>query len=318
MPEQPWERAERGRAEREAEARAKGPEALREEREKEEKNAREAIRQGALPNETTGEPRTVSVPETGTRLSAKEIHANVLGSAEEELERGAFALFISAVAAGLTIAFSFLASAFMHDLASEPWKPFAAALGYPIGFVFVVVSRNELFTENTLEPVIPFLHNRDAETLGKLLRNWGLLILGNMVGAAIIAAVLAYTQAVPEKLHAPMLAIANEATSDGFALTFWRAIFAGWLLAMLTWMLAATHDRMAQILLVILATAPISALQFRHSIAGADEAFWRAMMGAASWGDMIGNFVVPALIGNALGGVLIVALLNWGQSVNDD
>ena len=219
---------------------------------------------------------------------------------------------------GLTIGFSFLASAWLHGMASEPWKPFAAAMGYPLGFVFVVLARNELFTENTLEPVIPLLHNRDRETLVKLLRNWGLLIAGNMIGGLAFAAVLAYTPMVEEKLHAPMLAIANEATSDGFGLTFWRAIFAGWLLAMPTWMLAATHERISQIVLVVLATAPISALQFRHSIAGSVEAFWRAMMGAAAWGDMLGSFVVPALLGNALGGVVIVALLNFGQAVQDE
>ena len=319
MTEKKVRKVEEGRAERDAEARAEGPEAVREQAEKEEKYARIAARQGSpLPNETTGEPRSILVPESGTRLSAKEIHANVLGSAEEELGRSPLALLISAVAAGLTIGFSFLASAFLQSLVSEDVKPLAGALGYPIGFIFVVVARNELFTENTLEPVIPLLHNRDAETLGKLLRNWGVLILGNMIGGLVFAAILAYTNAVPEKLHAPMLALANESTSDGFGLTLWRAVFAGWLLALLTWMLAATHERIAQIVLVVLATAPIAAFQFRHSIAGSVEAFWRAMMGAATWGDMLGNFVVPALIGNALGGVVIVALLNFGQAVQDE
>jgi formate/nitrite transporter FocA (FNT family) len=43
------------------------------------------------------------------------------------------------------------------------------------------------------------------------------------------------------------------------------------------------------------------------------EAFYRAAAGAAPWGSMVANFVVPSVLGNAIGGVLLVALLNYGQ-----
>jgi formate/nitrite transporter FocA (FNT family) len=62
-----------------------------------------------------------------------------------------------------------------------------------------------------------------------------------------------------------------------------------------------------------LTTAPIAAFGFRHSIAGSVEAFWRAARGTATWAAMLGDFVVPAVIGNVVGGVLLVALLNHGQ-----
>lgn len=66
-------------------------------------------------------------------------------------------------------------------------------------------------------------------------------------------------------------------------------------------------------MLTWLATAPISALGFRHSIAGAVEAFYLAAVGEASLGRMVGEFVIPAVLGNAVGGVLLVALLNYAQ-----
>ena len=44
----------------------------------------------------------------------------------------------------------------------------------------------------------------------------------------------------------------------------------------------------------IATTAPIAAFHFRHSIAGAVEAFYRAVTGTAGWGEMLGGFVVPA------------------------
>ena len=56
-----------------------------------------------------------------------------------------------------------------------------------------------------------------------------------------------------------------------------------------------------------------SALGLSHSIAGAVEAFYRVFAGDAGWMAMVGDFVVPAVIGNLIGGVLLVALLNHGQ-----
>lgn len=265
--------------------------------------------------ETTGDKASNERPETGTRLSAKQIHDNVLGSAEEELKRKPGPLVYSAIAAGLTIGFSFLASAFlrMHGH-EESTKHLLATAGYPLGFVLVILSRNELFTENTLEPVIPLLHRRDRTTFARMMRLWGLLILGNMIGALAFALLLAHTNMVPERMRHDMLELARKATEMGFGLTFYRAVFAGWLLAALTWMLAATHERITQVLLVVLATAPIAAFEFSHSIAGSVEAFYRAGVGDAGWWAMVRDFVIPALLGNAVGGVTVVALLNHGQA----
>lgn len=251
--------------------------------------------------------------QSGTRLTAVEIHDNILEPGEKEMERPAASLLWSSLASGLVIGFSFLASAFASQLVSEEHRHAAAAAAYPIGFIFVIMARSELFTENTLVPVIPFLEHRDRETFLKLLRMWGLLLLGNLVGALIFGWVLARTPVVSVELHPSLTRMAAEATSGGFGQVVYAGVFAGWLIALLTWLLASTHSTGAQIALIWLCTAPISALQFRHSIAGSVEAFYRASAGEASWGSMLGNFVVPSVLGNAIGGVLLVALLNYGQ-----
>jgi formate/nitrite transporter FocA (FNT family) len=265
----------------------------------------------------TGEPASIERPETGTRLSAKEIHANILGSAEEELERSSLSLLFSAVAAGLTIGFSFLAGGWVRGFAQPAYQNLVVSLVYPLGFAFIIFARNELYTENTLEPVIPLLHKRDAATLADVARLWVLLIMGNLVGAFVFAAVIALTDAIPPSMRADLQSIATQSTSDGFGLTFYRAIFAGWLLALLTWLLASGHDRVAQLALIWLATVPIAAFEFRHSIVGAVEAFYRVFDGSAGWGDMVGNFILPAVLGNGVGGVSIVTLLNFGQVSSD-
>src|SRR3954464_5452274 len=257
--------------------------------------------------------KSVRQPETGTRLSALEIHENIRAPAVEELVRPASSLFFSSFAAGMLIGFSFLASAFASHYVPEPYKEPLVALAYPVGFLFVIMGRSELFTENTLEPVIPLLHKRDARTLRQMLRMWGILIVGNLVGALLFAWVLGRTTMIDASLHPSLQEVSSKALEGGFGEVFYKAIFGGWLIALLPWVLASTADTTAQIAMIWLTTAPISAFHFRHSIAGSVEVFYRAVTATSGWGEVLGGFVVPALLGNAIGGVVMVALFNYAQ-----
>lgn len=257
--------------------------------------------------------QSVRSPETGTRLSALEIHENIRAPAEEELERPASSLFFSSLAAGMLIGFSFLATAFVTHYVPEPYAHPISSLVYPVGFMFVIMGRSELFTENTLEPVIPLLHKRNMETFRKMMRIWGILVVGNLIGALIFALLLGRTTMVEAALTKSLEHVSAAGTGGGFGDVFYKAIFGGWLIALLTWLLASTVDSMAQLILIWATTVPISAFHFRHSIAGSVEAFFRAITGGATWGSMLGDYVVPALLGNAVGGVLLVALFNYAQ-----
>lgn len=252
-------------------------------------------------------------PEEGTRLTAAQIHENILRPAEQEIRRPAAALLWSALAAGLVIGFSCVASAYAAHVAPAAYAQAASAAAYPLGFIFVIMARSELFTENTLVPVIPLLERRDRETFRHVVRVWALLLAGNLVGTLIFALALAWTPMLRPEIASELLHLSRTATSGGFGHIAYAAVFAGWLMALLAWLLASTTSTLAQILLVWLCTAPISALHFRHSIVGSIEAFYRAALGDASWGSMLGGFVTPSVIGNAVGGVLLVALLNHSQ-----
>jgi formate/nitrite transporter FocA (FNT family) len=255
-------------------------------------------------------------PEEGTRLTAAQIHENILRPAEQEIRRPAAALLWSALAAGLVIGFSSLAAAFAAEVAPERYAHAAASAAYPLGFIFVIIARSELFTENTLVPIIPLLERRDLETFGHVVRVWALLLLGNLVGTLIFAVALARTDLLRPEVAAELLRISRQATEGGFVKIAYTAIFAGWLMALLAWLLASTTSTLAQIVLIWLCTAPIAAMHFRHSIVGSIEAFYRAALGDASWGGMV-SFVAAAVVGNAVGGVLLVALLNHSQVVAD-
>jgi formate/nitrite transporter FocA (FNT family) len=257
--------------------------------------------------------RSVRQPETGTRLSALEIHENIRGPAEEELERPASSLFFSSLAAGMLIGFSFLATGFVTHYVPAPYDHPISSLVYPVGFMFVIIGRSELFTENTLEPVIPLLHKRDSKTFRSMMRMWGILIAGNLIGALIFAAIMARTTMIDDSVTKSLEHVAAGGTGGGFGDVFYKAIFGGWLIALLAWLLASTVDTTAQLFLIWVTTVPISAFHFRHSIAGSVEAFFRALTGGATWGSMLGDYIVPALLGNAVGGVLLVALFNYAQ-----
>jgi len=263
------------------------------------------------------QPADTTTPATGTRLSAAEIHENVRVVAEEEMRRPARDLGWSALAAGLTIGFSSLAAAYLTLWVPATYAPAAIAAGYPLGFIFVVQARNQLFTENTLEPVIPFLQRRDRRTFGRLLRLWVIVLIGNLIGAAIFAALAARTPLLDDPMQRALLDVAKFGTDGGFALVIYRAIFGGWLIALMAWLVSSTRATGTQVLYIWITTAPIAAFGFRHSIAGAVEAFYLALIGAASWSAMLGGFLVPAIIGNVIGGVVLVAMLNHGQVTSD-
>jgi formate/nitrite transporter FocA (FNT family) len=265
-------------------------------------------------DEPSDRPRSVTKPEKGTRLTALEIHDNLLAGGSEDTKRPTPSLLWSALASGLVIGFSLLAGAFLSTMADgEAAKRALRAAGYPLGFIFVVLGRSELFTENTLEPVLPLLHERTGKRLRALLRMWALLLCGNMAGAALFGALVADTPVIASSLRGAVLDVAVAGTSGGFAAVFYRGIFAGWLIALMGWLLGSTGSRIAQILIIWICTASIGAFEFRHSVAGAVEAFFRIFSGNASAGEMIGGFIVPAVLGNAVGGVVLVALLNYAQ-----
>jgi len=82
----------------------------------------------------------------------------------------------------------------------------------------------------------------------------------------------------------------------------------------MAWLLGSTKSTPAQLMLIWLATAPIAAFGFRHSIAGSTEVFYLAASGSISLVEAILTFELPALAGNIIGGVVLVAMVNHGQA----
>ena len=246
--------------------------------------------------------------------SAHVVYESIRKEGEDELQRKNAALAWSGLAAGLSMGFSYLAEAVLrHHLPPANWLPLISKLGYSVGFLIVVLGRQQLFTENTLTVILPLLVRKSAGVLLGVLRLWSVVLLANLLGGLCFAWVLAHTEVLDAGTRAVLGEIADEALQPSFGVTLLRGIFAGWLIALMVWLLPFAEA--ARIWVIVLLTYLIGLSHFPHAIAGASEAFYVALAGTHSWGEAIGGFLLPTLLGNIIGGVLLVAALAHAQVV---
>jgi formate/nitrite transporter FocA (FNT family) len=184
-------------------------------------------------------------------------------------------------------------------------------LGYTVGFLIVVLGRQQLFTENTLTPVLPLIHNRDLATLRRVLRLWAVVLAGNTAGAVLFAFGLAHAGVFEADVVNAFGAIGHQTIRSGFELTFVRGVYAGWLIALMVWLLPAAEG--ARPMTIIIVTYIVALAGFSHIIAGAVDCAYVVLIGEASWYEFVTRFFEPTLLGNILGGVALVAALNYGQ-----
>ncbi len=248
-------------------------------------------------------------------ISALVVHEAVRHDGEEELIRPVSALAWSGLAAGLSMGFSLVAMALFHAyLPDTPWRPLVAKLGYPLGFLIVIIGRQQLFTENTLTAIIPLLARRNLHTLLLVGKLWLVVLIANLVGAHIFAWVVGNTPMFSSQVQHSMLQLAREAAHVTFGQAVLRGIFAGWLIAMVVWMLAAVDSGKA--LIIIILTYIVGLAGLTHIIAGSVEVLFLVMVGVKSWGAVAWGYMFPTLIGNIIGGVSLTAAVNHAQVVS--
>ena len=230
---------------------------------------------------------------------------------ENELSRSSATLAWDGLAAGLSMGFSLVAEGLLRArLPDAAWRPLVSKLGYSVGFLVIVLGRQQLFTENTLTVILPFLQRPYASTLSNVLRLWAVVFLANTAGAFLFAFVAARTELFEPQTREAFAAIGREALQSWWALTLLKGVFAGWLIALMVWMLPAAES--ARFFVVVAMTYLVALGGFSHIIAGSVEVFYAVLTGGALWPDYLG-WMLPTLAGNILGGTTLVAALGHAQ-----
>ena len=247
--------------------------------------------------------------EDHSAIRAIVIHEVLREEGEEELRRPAGALAWSGVAAGMSLGFSFLGLALMRSaLPERPWARLIDSIGYTVGFLVVILGRQALFTESTLTAVLPVLVRRDRRTLVATLRFWAIVFTCNLFGTYIFAALICIPGTFSPDVHESLLAIANASMAESFVPTMIKAILAGWIIAVMVWLLPSAQT--AKMLVIVFLTYIVGIGQFSHVIAGSVESAFAVFSGSATLQDYLGKFLLPTLLGNIIGGVAMVAILN--------
>lgn len=235
----------------------------------------------------------------------------------QELERPTAGLFLSSLSAGLDIGFGPLAMVIVLSLTSGVFGQAVTELLlvnlYSIGFIFIILGRSELFTEHTATAVFPVL-DRQA-SLFDLVRLWGIVFVGNLLGAAVFAGTIVFVS--PTDLIEPTAfsEIAVMYTSKDALGLLVGAMLAGWLMGLISWLVAAAQGTMGRIFFVWLGTAVIALAHFPHSIAGTVEVLMGTFAAPAISLLDYGRFLLLATVGNAIGGTVFIALLRYGHVV---
>jgi formate/nitrite transporter FocA (FNT family) len=232
----------------------------------------------------------------------------------EQLCRRGWSLLLSSIGAGLILGFTAMAVAVVTLATSGVEWPMAqriaVALVYPLGFVLCLMSGSELYTEHTATAVYPVL-DRQA-SVPRLLRLWGIVVVGNLLGALASATLL--------KLADPVVGASDGYVEVGRHLVayptvplLFSAILAGWLMALGAWLILATPPTVSQTASIYIVTFLIGLGGLHHSIAGAVEIFSAVLMSTEFAASDVARFLVTALLGNLIGGSLFVAVLNYGH-----
>lgn len=220
---------------------------------------------------------------------------------------------LSGLTAGMEVGFSVFLMGVVYTLFSATLGDgairLALALCYPVGFLFVIIGRSMLFTEQTALGVLPVFAGES--TIRDLLRLWGIIYCGNVVGGWLFAALLTL-------VATPMGIISMEAYDHmahsmvkyNTLLVFGSAIFAGWLMGQLSWLVTGAQETISRMLSIFLVTVVIGLGGLHHSIVGNIELACGVLTQHIGWGDYF-RVQLTATIGNAVGGVFFVALLKF-------
>lgn len=245
-----------------------------------------------------------------------EILEEQIEMAMHEHNRSKQDLFFSAISAGLDVGFSVFLMAAIYTLFNGIVHPSVLhvllAMAYPLGFIFVVIGKSELFTEHTTLAVIPVL-NKNA-TLKSLLILWGIVYAGNLLGGFVFSYILSI---LPEELsvieYDAFEKLAEKLIDYPWSIILLSGILAGWLMGLLSWLVTSSQETISRILIIALITTVIGIGGLHHSIVGSIEVFTAVLTSQTISMLDYAHVQLWSTVGNIIGGVVFVAFVKFSH-----
>ncbi|PBP36516.1 formate/nitrite transporter family protein [Pseudomonas syringae] len=240
------------------------------------------------------------------------LHETIRMQGDHELERSVAALWWSALAAGLTMGLSLMAMGLLNSrLEGIPGSHVISSLGYSAGFLAVILARQQLFTENTITAVVPVMSKLNLANIWRLLRLWGVVLAGNLVGTLTVAYVMLNLPIFDTSTDKAFLEIGHKVMENDLGQMFSKGIVSGWMIATMVWMIASMEN--AKIAIIVLITYLMALGDFTHIVVGSAEVSYLVFAGELGWKDFWFAFAGPTLAGNIIGGSFIFALISHAQ-----
>ncbi len=249
---------------------------------------------------------------------AYEIMQEQIETGLKEHNRSDLGLFLSSLSAGLEVGFSILIIGIIYTLfkneSTSAQLAVMMALVYPIGYIFVIIGRSELFTEHTTLATIPVVNGQ--ATIGSLAKLWIIIYVGNLIGGYLFGSI---TLVFNGEMHIIgkdfFYFVSEKMLKYSVGATLISGIMAGWLMGMLSWLLSSAQDTFSRVVMIFLVTFLISIAGLHHCIVGSIEVFMAffAEANEISWVQFL-KFQVLATLGNIIGGVFLVAMVKYAHS----
>ncbi len=247
-----------------------------------------------------------------------EIAARAADVGRERLDRTWLDILLTGVIGGIEVSIGGIAAMVVvgSALATYPGLPLQAALAlgglvFPIGFVFVIMGHSELFTENFLIPVLAVL--RGQRSPSSLLELFGISWVANIIGAAIVAALIWVPDAMGGPIHVGYEAYTQHKLEVAYPAVFVSAILAGLIMTALTWVLMSVQSTVGDIVVVFAGGYVLFAANLSHSIIGASLLFVGFVSANKTLADVL-VWLLVATVGNLVGGVGLVTLFRYAQA----
>lgn len=248
---------------------------------------------------------------------SSEIVETAITLGQRRLQRLSMGHAVTALIGGLAVSFgaaamSWAAGPVIHDWGYEKSHAFSA-LAFPIGFIILIIGKGELFTENFFVPVTGVVSGKGK--VGHLLELWGLTLVFNLIGAAIFAALISRPGVLADGAREFMNQVGHHKVTAPLGASFMKAIFAGWLMTLLTWMTLAAKEHGPKMFVIWIIGFMLTLGSLNHVVISAAECF--IAMGTGSGitvKDWFFASFLPALAGNLVGGLVFVTLLGWLQA----